>query len=91
MRSLFRITGIAAVAATALLSLPCVASANPSEIYMSDACSPSFNVALNDPTLCNRDGGTPFDVFIQELGSTPVLRARRTDTGLVDQYPVARR
>ncbi len=64
MRSL---TGIAAVAATALLSLPCVASANPSEIYMSDACSPSFNVALNDPTLCNRDGGTPFDVFIQEL------------------------
>ena len=44
-----------------------VASANPSEIYASDACSPSFNVALNDPTICNRHGGTPFDVFIQQL------------------------
>jgi plastocyanin len=34
---------------------------------MSDACSPSFNVALEDPTICNRQGGTPFDVFIQQL------------------------
>ena len=34
---------------------------------MSDACSPSFNVALNDPTICDRRGGTPFDVFIQQL------------------------
>ena len=34
---------------------------------MSDACSPSFNVALNNPNICNRQGGTPFDVFIQEL------------------------
>ena len=67
MRSLFRISGIAAVAAVALLSLPLVASADPTEIYASDACSPSFNVALNDPTICNRQGGTPFGVFIQEL------------------------
>jgi len=51
----------------ALLSLPLVASADPTEIYASDACSPSFNVALNDPTICNRQGGTPFGVFIQEL------------------------
>jgi len=50
-----------------LLGLPLVASANRSEIYASDACSPSFNVALNDPTICNRQGGTPFDVFIQQL------------------------
>ena len=67
MRSLFRISGIAAVAAVALFSLPLVASADPTEIYASDACSPSFNVALNDPTICNRKGGTPFGVFIQEL------------------------
>src|SRR5437667_208377 len=25
------------------------------------------HVALNDPTICNRQGGTPFGVFIQEL------------------------
>lgn len=67
MRSLFRISGITAVAAAVLLGLPLVASANRSEIYASDACSPSFNVALNDPTICNRQGGTPFGVFIQQL------------------------
>jgi plastocyanin len=50
-----------------MLTLPLAASANPTEIYMSDACSPSFNVALNDPTVCNRTGGTPFDVFIRQL------------------------
>jgi plastocyanin len=49
------------------LSIPFDASADPSEIYASDACSPSFNVALQDPTACTRNGGTPFDVFIQEL------------------------
>ena len=58
---------IVAVAAVAILAVPLAASANPSEIYMSDACSPSFNVALNDPTVCTRDGGMPFDVFIQQL------------------------
>jgi plastocyanin len=67
MRSLFKMSGIAAVAAAVVLNLPLVASANPSEIYMSDDCSPSFNVALNDPTICNRQGGTPFGVFIQQL------------------------
>jgi hypothetical protein len=67
LRNLFRIGGIAAVAAAAFLGLPLVASANRSEIYASDACSPSFNVALNDPTICTRNGGTPFDVFIQQL------------------------
>jgi hypothetical protein len=50
LRSVFRISGITAVAAAALLGLPLVASANRSEIYASDAYSPSFNVALNDPT-----------------------------------------
>jgi plastocyanin len=67
MKGVFRRGGIAAVAAVVILTLPLAASANPSEIYMSDACSPSFNVALNDPTICNRRGGTPFDVFIQQL------------------------
>ena len=67
MKSVFRKGGITAVAAAVILTLPLAASANPSEIYMSDACSPSFNVALNDPTICNRRGGTPFDVFIQQL------------------------
>jgi plastocyanin len=67
LKFLPRKCGIAAAAAGVVLSLPLVASANPSEIYMSDACSPSFNVALNDPTICNRRGGTPFDVFIQQL------------------------
>ena len=60
-------SGAAAVAAAIFLSLPLVASADPSEIYMSDACSPSFNVALGDPTICNRQGGTPFGDFIQQL------------------------
>jgi plastocyanin len=67
VRKLVRRTAIATVAAAAILALPLAASANPSEIYMSDACSPSFNVALNDPTVCTRNGGTPFDVFIQQL------------------------
>lgn len=43
------------------------ASANPSEIYASDACSPSFNVALMDPNACTRSGGMPFDAFIALL------------------------
>jgi plastocyanin len=67
VRKLVRRVAIAGVAAAAILAVPLAASANPSEIYMSDACSLSFNVALNDPTVCNRNGGTPFDVFIQQL------------------------
>jgi plastocyanin len=67
LRSLFRIGGIAAALATLSLSIPLSATAEPSEIYASDACSPSFNVALQDPTICSRNGGTPFDTFIQEL------------------------
>jgi plastocyanin len=56
------------VAATAgvILTLPLAASANRSEIYASDACSPSFNEATG-MNLCNRQGGTPFDVFIQQV------------------------
>jgi len=66
LRSFLRGVGIAASAALLLAVAP-VASANPSEIYASDACSPSFNVALMDPTICNRKGGTPFDIFIKQL------------------------
>ena len=67
MRSLVRKFGITAAAVAVVMILPTAAAADPSEIYMSDACSPSFNVALNDPAICNRQGGTPFDVFIQQL------------------------
>lgn len=67
MGSLFMRLGLVATLAAVVLAIAPVASANPSEIYASDACSPSFNVALNDPTICNRQGGTPFDIFIQQL------------------------
>lgn len=67
LRFLTKKAVIAAAAAVSILTLPLGASANPSEIFMTDACSPSFNVALGDPTICNRQGGTPFDVFIQQL------------------------
>jgi len=65
--SLFRRCGLSTALAAVALTVAPGASANPSEIYASDACSPSFNVALMDPTVCTRNGGTPFDVFIREL------------------------
>ena len=68
MRSLRPATAVAAVVAVAVLALVPVASANPSRVLASDACSPSFNVLFNDPTICNRNGGTPVDVFLQQLG-----------------------
>ena len=67
MGSLSRRWGIAATLAAVAVTVAPAASANPSEIYANDDCSPSFNVALGDPTICNRNGGTPFDVFIQQL------------------------
>ena len=67
MGSLLRKGGIAAALVVAALPAAPVASANPSEIYANDACSPSFNVALNDPGICTSNGGTPFGVFIQQL------------------------
>ena len=67
MGSLFKRCAIAAALAGLVLTVAPSAWANPSEIYASDACSPSFNVALMDPTACTRTGGTPFDVFIQQL------------------------
>ena len=68
MRSLLPAAAVAAVVAVAVLTLVPVAAANPSRVLASDACSPSFNVLFNDPTICNRDGGTPVDVFLQQLG-----------------------
>jgi len=68
VRSLLPATAVAAVVAVAVLTLVPVAAANPSRILASDACSPSFNVLFNDPTICNRNGGTPVDVFLQQLG-----------------------
>jgi plastocyanin len=77
MRYLLTKGGIAAVVAAVILTVPLAASANPSRIFMTDACSPSFNVALNDPTVCNRQGGTPFDVFIQQLAQNKSAGAWR--------------
>jgi plastocyanin len=68
VRSLFKATGVAAVVAAAVLTFVPVAAANPSRVLASDACSPSFNVLFNDPTICNRNGGTPVEVFLQQLG-----------------------
>ena len=68
MRSLFRAIGVVAVVAAAVLTFVPVAAANPSKVLASDACSPSFNVLFNDPTICNRNGGTPVAVFLQQLG-----------------------
>jgi plastocyanin len=65
--SLFKWCGVAAGLVAVALTVAPLASANPSEIYASDACSPSFNVALMDPNACTRQGGTPFNVFIQQL------------------------
>jgi hypothetical protein len=45
VRSLFRRCGLATSLAAVALAVAPGASANPSEIYASDACSPSFNVA----------------------------------------------
>jgi plastocyanin len=67
LRFLFKKAVIAVAAAGVILTLPLGASANPAEIYASDACSPSFNELFQDPTICNRDGGTPVGVFLQQL------------------------
>ena len=67
MRSIFKATGVAAVIAVATLTFVPIAAANPSTVLASDACSPSFNVVFNDPTICNRNGGTPAEVFLQQL------------------------
>ena len=66
MRSLWRVPALAAVVAGVVLAMPLGASANPSEVYANDGCSPSFNVAVR-PGTCISPGGTPFGVFVQEL------------------------
>lgn len=67
MRSLFSASGIVAVVAAVALTLVPVAGAKPSRVLASDACSPSFNVLFNDPTICNRNGGMPVEVFLKQL------------------------
>lgn len=54
------------ITAAALALVP-VAAAKPPRVLASDACSPSFNVLFMDPTICNRTGGTPAEVFLQQL------------------------
>jgi plastocyanin len=65
LSTLCRLAGLAAVVAV-LLAVPSVASANPSEVYMNDACSPSFNDVVG-PGTCTSPGGMPFDVFASLL------------------------
>ena len=94
MRYLRTKGGIAAVAAAVILTVPLAASATPSKVLMFDNCSPSFNEALMDPTVCNRNGGTPFGVFIQQLEqngragawhfSSPNLKLRAGDSLTVE-------
>jgi plastocyanin len=67
VRRLFQVTAVGAVIAAAALTLAPVAAAKPSKVLASDACSPSFNVVFMDPTICNRNGGTPAEVFLQQL------------------------
>jgi plastocyanin len=67
VRRLFQLTGVGAVIAAAAMTLAPVAAAKPAKVLASDACSPSFNVFFNDPTICNRNGGTPVEVFLQQL------------------------
>jgi hypothetical protein len=55
MRSLFKASGVATVVAAAVLTFVPVASANPSKLLASDACSPSFNdPAAGGPGTCTR-------------------------------------
>ena len=51
MRSLFKVTGVVAVVAAAVLTFVPVAAAKPSKVLASDACSPSFNDAFDGPDL----------------------------------------
>ena len=67
MRRLFQLTSVGAVVAAAALAVVPVAAAKPAKVLASDACSPSFNVLFMDPTICNRNGGMPVTVFLQQL------------------------
>jgi plastocyanin len=75
MRRLFQVTGAGAVIAAVALTLVPVATAKPAKVLASDACSPSFNVLFNDPTICNRNGGTPVEVFLQQLAQNKTAGA----------------
>jgi plastocyanin len=67
MRRLVQVLGVGAVVAAATFTLVPVATAKPAKVLASDACSPSFNVLFNNPTICNRNGGMPVQVFLQQL------------------------
>jgi plastocyanin len=77
VRRIFQGTGVGVVITAAALALAPVAAAKPSKILASDACSPSFNVVFMDPTICNRNGGTPAEVFLQQLGQNGFAGAWR--------------
>jgi hypothetical protein len=66
LRYLIRVYGLAAVVAAIVLAVPVAVSANPSEVYANDSCSPSFNIVVG-PGTCTSPGGTPANVFVQEL------------------------
>jgi plastocyanin len=67
VRSLFRITVLAAISAAVLLTVPLVASADPARVIAKDDCeSVSFNLAIGAGT-CVGGGGTTFGNFIAQL------------------------
>jgi plastocyanin len=67
VRSVFRVTALAAVAAAVLLTVPLVASANPTRIIAKDDCdAATFNAAVGAGT-CVGNGGTTFGDFIAQL------------------------
>jgi len=67
VRSLFRVTVLAAVSVAVLLAVPLVASADPARVIAKDDCeSVSFNLAIGAGT-CVGGGGTTFGNFIAQL------------------------
>jgi hypothetical protein len=77
VRRLFQVSGVGVVIAAAALTLAPLAAAKPSKVLAGDACSPSFNVVFMDPTICNRNGGMPAEVFLQQLGQNGFADAWR--------------
>jgi plastocyanin len=67
VRSIVRVTALAAVAAAVVLTVPLVASADPTRIIAKDDCdAASFNLAIGAGT-CVGGRGTTFGDFIAQL------------------------
>ena len=69
MTKLFRLSGLATIAAIVFLLLPVSALADPATLKMKDDCDPlTFNLAVPaSPPTCVGNGGTTFTDFIGQL------------------------